>query len=259
MIYISILTILARFNLMSFNEVILGCSPFTLVNHFGHRTHLYELDFQNKPENILQIINKSNELNVKSMMLKNNADLVKALSMSVDEGYDWSIYGYTNTDNFYNDMELFSNFNTKSVIIDGLYVDDKIKNDGIDDLKTYLDEIKSHGYDVGIETRQPFKNIPLISNSSIVDFFDDLLIPFNFYGYMMDCNFFNKENRQVFEEIISTMDKNVIANRTLATGILKVKEAYDFIKNVDYIDSVCVGVAKISEADETFSYINNCL
>ena len=244
---------------MSFNEVILGCSPFTLVNHFGHRSRLYELDFHNNPKNILEILNKSNELDVKSIMLKNNADLVEALSTSVDGGYDWNSYGFTNLASFDDDMELFSNFNTKSVIINGLSVDDKIGTGNIHDLKTYLDEIKSQGYDAGIETRQPFQNIPLISNSTIVDYFDDLLIPFNFYGYMMDCNFFNRENKQLFEQIISTIDKKVIANRTLATGILKVEEAYDFIKNVDYINSVCVGVAKVSEAEETFNYINKCL
>ena len=52
------------------------------------------------------------------------------------------------------------------------------------------------------------------------------------------------------------MDKKIIANRTLATGILQVKEAYEFISTIEYVDSVCVGVAKVSEAEETFGIIN---
>ena len=53
------------------------------------------------------------------------------------------------------------------------------------------------------------------------------------------------------------LDKKIIANRTLATGILKPNEAYDFIKNIDYLDAVCVGLAKVSEAEERLNVINS--
>ncbi|RAP52623.1 MAG: hypothetical protein BZ137_08460 [Methanosphaera sp. rholeuAM130] len=75
----------------------------------------------------------------------------------------------------------------------------------------------------------------------------------------MDCNFFDSDNRNVFSDMVNSLNKEVIANRTLATGILKPGEAYDFLKNIDYIDAVCVAVAKSSEAEETFSIINNIL
>jgi hypothetical protein len=74
---------------------------------------------------------------------------------------------------------------------------------------------------------------------------------------MLDINFLTNENKLKLDEILESIsDKKVIANRTLATGILKPKEAYEFIGNVENIDSVCVGVAKTSEAEETFSIIN---
>ena len=83
------------------------------------------------------------------------------------------------------------------------------------------------------------------------------MLPLNFYGYMMDCNFLNNENKKIINELLSSLNKKIIANRTLATGILQPKEAYEFIKNIDYLDSVCVGVAKVSEAEETFNIINS--
>ena len=48
---------------MAFNEVILGCSPFTLGYQFGHRSRLYELDFTNHPEVIQEVIDKAYEMN----------------------------------------------------------------------------------------------------------------------------------------------------------------------------------------------------
>ena len=44
---------------MTFNEIILGTSPFIFAPQFGHRTRLYELDFENQPENIAKILDKS--------------------------------------------------------------------------------------------------------------------------------------------------------------------------------------------------------
>jgi hypothetical protein len=73
---------------------------------------------------------------------------------------------------------------------------------------------------------------------------------------MLDCDYFKKENKEIYKENISKMNKKIIANHTLATGILKPAEAYEYIKNIDFIDSVCVGVAKTEEAEETFDVIN---
>ena len=82
------------------------------------------------------------------------------------------------------------------------------------------------------------------------------MFPLNFYGYMMDCNFLNKENKDKISFSVEIIGKKIIVNRTLATGILKPQEAYDFIKNIDYVDCVCVGLAKESEAEETLGIIN---
>ncbi|WP_455645053.1 hypothetical protein [Methanosphaera sp.] len=241
---------------MTFNEVILGSSPFLFAPQFGHRTRLYELDFQNQPENIVEILDKAYEMGVHEILLKQSDDLEKALDISEANGNEWTVIGMTDTSNFEEDMDLFSKYDTSTVILDGMFVDEAIKEDDYDSISNFLNKIKNSGYTPGIETRTPFNNLPLISNSSIINDFDVLLFPLNFYGYMMDCNFLNNENKNKINNLLKSMDKKIIANRTLATGILKPKEAYDFIKNVDYLDAVCVGLAKVSEAEETLSIIN---
>lgn len=242
---------------MTFNEVILGTSPFIFAPQFGHRTWLYELDFKDQPENIAEILDKSYELGVHRIFLNKSDDLLSALRISIDKGNNWDVIGVTTRDSFVDDLDIYGEFNTDTLMIDGNFVDENIEDETFKNLLDLLKDIKDEGFIPAIETRRPFKNLPIIKDSIFYDDFDTIMIPLNFYGYMMDCNFLNNENKNVINELLGGLDKKIIANRTLATGILQPKEAYEFIKNVEYLNSVCVGVAKISEAEETFSIINS--
>ena len=242
---------------MTFNEVILGTSPFIFAPQFGHRTWLYELDFKDQPENIAEIFDKTYEMGVHKIFLHKSDDLIKALKISIERGNDWTVIGVTNDETFQEDLKIYEQFNTETLMIDGNFVDENMETESYENISELLKQIKENNYIPAIETRRPFKNLPLIKNSSFYDDFDTIMLPLNFYGYMMDCNFLNNENKKVINELLEDLNKNIIANRTLATGILKPKEAYEFIKDVDYLNSVCVGVAKVSEAEETFSIINS--
>ncbi len=242
---------------MTFSEVIFGSSPFLFSPQFGHRSRLYELDFQKQPENIVPILDKAYSLGVSQILLKQSDDLVSALDTSISNGNKWSVIGMTNTSNFDDDMNLYDKYDTTTIILDGFFVDDNVKEGNFDNIINYLSKIKDLGYTPAIETRMPFTHLPLIDESNLSDYFDVLMFPLNFYGYMMDCNFLNKDNKVIIKDLISKFDdKKIVANRTLATGILSPQEAYDFIKNIDYIDAVCVGMAKVSEVEETLGVIN---
>ena len=142
-------------------------------------------------------------------------------------------------------------------MLDGFFIDKNIESNDFEYISQYLNDIKMKGYIPSIETRTPFKNIHKIVESEIINDFDEIMLPLNFYGYMMDCNFLTNENKEKIQNLLSSLNKKVIANRTLATGILQPKEAYEFISKVDYVNSVCVGVAKVEEVEETFSIINS--
>lgn len=247
------------FVVMTFNKVILGCSPFALGFQFGHRSRLYELDFSDKPENIVEVIDRAYQLGVNNIMLKNNEDLKKAIRLSEDNGNRWNVTAFSSCEDIRKDLEDFSEFNVDRVILDGLFVDKNLEEDNHDIIAEYLSLVQDASYIPALETRTPFSNLPIIADSSFVDDFSTVMIPFNFYGYMMDCNFFNKDNRDEFRILVEKLNKTVIANRTLATGILQPQEAYDFIRDIDYIDEVCVGIAKTSEAEETLGIINEIL
>lgn len=242
---------------MTFNEIILGTSPFIFAPQFGHRTRLYELDFEKQPENIVKILDKAYEKGVHKILLNRSDDLEIALDMSIDNGNDWEVIGKTNDTNFEEDLNIFSKYNTTTIMLDGFFIDKNIESNDFEYISQYLNDIKMKGYIPSIETRTPFKNIPKIVKSEIINDFDEIMLPLNFYGYMMDCNFLTNENKEKIQNLLSSLNKKVIANRTLATGILQPKEAYEFISKVDYVNSVCVGVAKVEEVEETFSIINS--
>lgn len=242
---------------MTFNEIILGTSPFIFAPQFGHRTRLYELDFEKQPENIVKILDKAYEKGVHKILLNRSDDLEIALDMSIDNGNDWEVIGKTNDTNFEEDLNIFSKYNTTTIMLDGFFIDKNIESNDFEYISQYLNDIKMKGYIPSIETRTPFKNIPKIVKSEIINDFDEIMLPLNFYGYMMDCNFLTNENKEKIQNLLSSLNKKVIANRTLATGILQPKEAYEFISKVDNVNSVCVGVAKVEEVEETFSIINS--
>ncbi len=241
---------------MTFNEIILGTSPFIFAPQFGHRTRLYELDFEKQPENIAEILDKSYQMGVHTILLNNSKDLLDALDISIQHGNNWQVIGKTNSENFDDDITAYEKYETSAVMLDGFFVDENIEEGNFQKIGEYLQKIRDKGFAPAIETRIPFKNIPVIKDSELIDDFDMIMLPLNFYGYMMDCNFLNNENKQKIKELLLSLDKKVIANRTLATGILQPKEAYEFIGGVEGVDSVCVGVAKVSEAEETFTVVN---
>lgn len=242
---------------MTFNEIILGTSPFIFAPQFGHRTRLYELDFEKQPENIVKILDKAYEKGVHKILLNRSDDLEIALDMSIDNGNAWEVIGKTNDTNFEEDLNIFSKYNTSTIMLDGFFIDKNIESNDFEYISQYLNDIKMKGYIPSIETRTPFKNIHKIVESEIINDFDEIMLPLNFYGYMMDCNFLTNENKEKIQNLLSSLNKKVIANRTLATGILQPKEAYEFISKVDNVNSVCVGVAKVEEVEETFSIINS--
>lgn len=242
--------------MMTFNEIILGTSPFIFAPQFGHRTRLYELDFEKQPKNIAEILDKSYEMGVHTILMNRSKDLEDALDLSINHGCKWKVIGKIDVENIEEDIAYYENFDTSTIILDGFFVDNNIDEGNFDTISDYLRQIRSKGFIPAIETRTPFKNIPLITNSVLMEYFDVIMLPLNYYGYMMDCNFLNNENKEKISQLLSGLDKKIIANRTLATGILQPKEAYQFIGKIEYLDSVCVGVAKISEAEETFSIIN---
>ena len=97
---------------MTFNEIILGTSPFIFAPQFGHRTRLYELDFEKQPENIVKILDKAYEKGVHKILLNRSDDLEIALDMSIDNGNAWEVIGKTNDTNFEEDLNIFSKYNT---------------------------------------------------------------------------------------------------------------------------------------------------
>ena len=149
------------------------------------------------------------------------------------------------------DIELFSSYGCPLMLVDEFIVD------GYDWKLTskILNMINDSGSLSGLVTAFPSRTSDLLLENLDMDLFDFYMIPYNSLSYMMDISAFNASQRQEFIDKIKKLNKKIIATRILAAGVLKPKEAFTFYKNVDFVDAICMGIAKVSEAKEDFELL----
>lgn len=250
----------------SIPQAILGYGPFIAELYYGHRSKLYFDDLYQNPQNIAEVIIESYNQGVRAINLVNEPCLIEAYDIAADAGCAMKVIAtigksdvdYLNPNyevakevDWDEDIELFSKYDCPLMLVDEFIVD------GYDWKLTskILSEINDSGSLSGLVTAFPSKTSELLSENIDMDLFDFYMIPYNSLSYMMDISAFNQAQRQDFIDKIKSLNKKIIATRTLAAGVLKPKEAFTFYKNVDFVDAICMGVAKPKEAQETFSLL----
>ncbi len=232
-------------------RTLLGTSPFIGAAQFGHRSRLYQLDLYNKPENILKIIRKSYELGITGIQLVPYEPVVKALNWAVDEGYELDIVGTVRQDCENEDIEFLAELGASAMLIHGAITDEL----NYDFLAQKLEEIRQTGAAAGLVTHRPFNTTKNLLKSPILDLFDIYMVPVNKLGYLMDTDAFMDKERAELRDLIKKLDKTIIAKKTMAVGILTPNDAFDFLKTLDYVDLMTVGIASEAEAEETFGLL----
>ena len=247
-------------------QTILGYGPFMAELYFGHRSRLYLDDLYSNPQNISEVIQESYDLGVRAINLVNDPNLLKAYDMAVDAGCEMKViatigksdvdylnpnYEFAKEVDWDEDIELFSSYDCPLMLVD------EFITDGYDWALTskILNKINDTGSLSGLVTAFPSRTTDLLPDNLDLDLFDFYMIPLNSLSYMMDINAFNASQRQEFVDRLLKLNKKVIATRILAAGVLNPKESFTFFKNVDYVDAICMGVAKVSEAREDFTLL----
>ena len=249
-------------------QTILGHAPFIAEPYFGHRSRLYQLDLYDNPQATAEVIMESYNHGVRAINLVNNDKLLKAYDIACNGGCEMKVIGtigksdvdYLNPNyeiskevDWDEDIELFKAYDCPLMLVDEFIVD------GYDWSLTseILNEIKKCDSLSGLITAFPSKTTDLIKDNLDLNLFEFYMIPINSISYMMDINAFSASQREEFVSRLLELDKKIIASRILAAGVLKVDEAFDFLKEADYIDAVSIGVAKTSEAREDFKLLKS--
>ena len=247
-------------------QTILGYGPFMAELYYGHRSRLYLDDLYNSPQNISEVIVESYNQGVRAINLVNDSNLLEAYDIAVSEGCEMKVIAtvgksdvdYLNPNyevakevDWDEDIELFSSYDCPLMLVD------EFITDGYDWRLTskILNRIRDAGSLSGLVTAFPSRTTDLIADNLDMDLFDFYMIPLNSISYMMDINAFNASQRQEFVDRVLDLNKKIIATRIMAAGVLKPREAFTFYKTVDYVDAICMGVAKVEEAQEDFSLL----
>ncbi len=234
-------------------KILLGTSPFIGSTHFGHRARLYQLDLYNQPENILKIIKKAYELGVHGIQLIPYPPVVEAVKWAIDEGCQLNILGTVRYNTEKEDIKLLAELDTTAMLLHADITDSHDWNI----ISDYLKMIKTKNSVPGLATHTPFNTTKKLLNSPIHNLFDIYMIPLNKIGYLMDTDVFMDKERSEFNDLIKSLNKTVIANKTLAAGILTPHDAFNYLKTADFVDLITVGIASEDEAIETFSLLVN--
>ncbi|KZX14952.1 hypothetical protein MBFIL_07750 [Methanobrevibacter filiformis] len=247
-------------------RILLGTAPFTAEGYFGHRSRLYQLDLEDNPGNIAEIIKKANNIGVKGINLNTNEKLLKGFDIAIENGVEMSVVGIIGKSDinymfpdyekakkadWEEDINILSKYNTKIILIDEFITDSY----DFELLENILTEIKDNGYISGIITSFPFKTTEKLLRSSIKDLFDFYMVPVNKLGYMMDTDSFLDNQRQKLSNLLNKLDKKVIINKILAAGIQQPEEAFNFLKTLDYAEMVSIGVSSIKETEKDFGLL----
>lgn len=234
-------------------RILLGTSPFIAATHFGHRSRLYQLDLYNQPENIVKIIKRSYELGIQGIQLTPFPPVVDAFRKAVDDGCEMKIIGTVRPNKEKEDINLLSELGADAML---LHADITDTYDWAA-ISHYLKIIEMKNSISGLITHKPFETTSKLLNSPIRDLFNLYMVPLNKLGYLMDTNIFMDKERAEFRNLIKKLDKIIIANKTLAAGILTPNEAFNYIKTVDFVDLITIGIASEAEAVETFNLLIN--
>ncbi len=247
-------------------QCILGYGPFMAELYYGHRSRLYLDDLYNNPQNTAEVIIESYNRGVRAINLVNDSNLLKAYDLAVEAGCEMKVIAtigksdvdYLNPNyevakevDWDEDIELFSQYDCPLMLVDEFIVD------GHDWRLTskILNRINDTGALSGLVTAFPSKTSDLLPDNLDIGLFDFYMIPYNSLSYMMDISAFNASQRKEFIDKVKNLNKKIIATRIMAAGVLKPQEAFTFYKNVDFVDAVCMGVAKVSEASEDFNLL----
>lgn len=218
------------------------------------------------PENISKIIIESYEQGVRAINLVNDDALLKAYDLASDAGCKMKIiatigksevdYMMPNYDvakevDWESDIELFNSYETSIMLVDEFIVD------GYDWNLTseILENINQTNSFSGLITSFPCKTTNLIMDNLNLDSFDFYMVPLNKLAYMMDIPSFLSKEKELFKNNLTKLNKNIIASRVLAAGIQMPQEAFDFLKSLDYVDLVTIGVATENEAKQDFELL----
>jgi hypothetical protein len=239
-------------NNVTLPSTLLGTSPFIGAGQFGHRARLYQLDLYSNPENMLKIIRISYDMGVRGIQLLPYPPVIQALVMAREEGMKIDIIGTVRPDQEKEDIKLLNSLDAKAMLLHAM-ITDQGDWDFIDE---NLNRIREAEAIPGLVTHRPFHTTRRLLESPVKDLFELYMLPLNRLGYLMDCEQNLEKERSQLREMVLELDKTIIGKKLLAAGIMTPQDAFEYLKTLDYVDMVAVGIASEKEAQETFGILS---
>lgn len=222
-------------------RVLLGTSPFIAAGQFGMRSLEYERRFVDNPKAVERVVKRSLEIGVKGIHVLPYPWVYEGVKSAVESsGENITIVGTILPNDIEFSLNALSDLNATATLVHGMISDMRDE----DRLRLHLEACREISPITGVVVHEPMKTLTWLKKK---DFDIDLIMaPINKLGIFLDTTL----ERAL--ELYKELGIPIIGKKVLAAGMLKPKEALQFIKGLPFINSVALGVASLKEAEETF-------
>jgi hypothetical protein len=226
--------------------VSLGTSPFIGAAQFGPKAiHLRER-FLNHPENMVTLIVKAAGLGVPSIQVLPFPEIIYAVKVAQKQTEkEIATYFTVGIGDIEVELSMAAEIGSKIVFIHGSISDRCDERE----LVSLYQKISSAGFIPGIATHQPDKTIPWVENSGLK--FKVYMVPINPLGYLMG------KDPDYTIELLKESKKKVIAKKILAAGKVSPHEGLSYLRSLNIVDGLTVGITSLEEMDQTFKIALN--
>ena len=223
-------------------SISLGTSPFIGAGQFGNRAPTYRRLFFDNQDNMVNLMVYAAEIGVPCMQLLAVDRIIDAFKESKRQsGIDLACtltVGFGNKDW---ELKQASEINPRIVFLHGM-ITDRLD---LKSIEKWLKDIRNIGLIPGCATHKPGRVLPVLIQSGLD--IQAYMVPFNREGAFMDCK------PDALIKILDSIEKPVIAKKTLAAGRLSPSVGLPFVAQYVQIEGLALGIASREEMKTSFS------
>jgi hypothetical protein len=223
-------------------SILIGTSPFIGASQFGLKAKAYYKGLYQQPRNMTEIITKAIDLGILGVQLMLDKVIVDAvLEAEKERGIRLAKLVTIGISNLEEEFRLLEELKPEVAFIHA-QISDTLDMKVLEEL---INRIKKRGVIPGLATHRAARTIEWMEKNELD--FATYLAPVN-----RDGKFMGKDSKYVLD-LIKATKKCVIAKKVLAAGKLSPNDALAYVKSIENVKGIAIGIASIKEAEETLS------
>jgi len=217
----------------------MGTSPFIGAGQFRSKAYFYYQKFYLNPKNTEHLFLKAFELGIKGVQLLPYPPVVEALRKALEKHKEVFVVGTLRFEDPLGDLELLPSLGCRVALLHGALTD----NSSLEAVSHFLKLVEKQGMVSGVVTHTPRATLSRLLKKGLEP--QVTMVPFNKAGLFMDCS-----PEELVELARRFRDSAFIVKKVLGAGRIPLEEAFAFLRENWFFESVAIGLASEEEVEE---------